>query len=1163
MNSNSRLLRAYTQKDLKVSEQLKMVSWHHLDSFDYGFEVCLPRAIANLRPVHIALPATDSQPATTMRLWIDEAEPHKPFKEGVSIAVKDTRLLPSECRQRSMTYAGKIMLSVAIQVGSNPVEKISLEVPNVPIMVMSKLCHLRGMDESELVRHQENCSEFGGYFIVHGLEKLMRMLIVSKRNYPLAILRPSYVNRGRYYTGYAIQMRCVRDDLFAQTVTLHYLTNGEITLRIVYQKQEFLIPVILIMKALVDCTDEEIFLRIVKSASHGTDIGDRVELLITEGKRFHLLHSKSDYLAYLGGRFRMILEVGEDLTDEEVGTIFLREHVMVHLNDNIAKFDTLCVMLEKLYALVSGLISADNLDAALSQEVLLPGHVYVGLLCEKLQDIIIMTKARINKDLRTNSAKLKDLNYIKKQLTSQALTVGKKMEFFLATGNMISHSNLDLQQTTGFAIVADKLNHTRYLSHFRSIHRGQYFAEMKTTTVRKLLPESWGFVCPVHTPDGAPCGLLNHIAQTCAPVTREALRAVHVTKFVQVLANFGLVPIAASVMHHSFDSSFIHVMLDGRLVGYVPETVADKFVGGLRCAKVKKQDVPFNLEIAYIPRSVYGKAKQFAGIFLFTTPGRFCRPVKNLACNEVEWIGALEQVYLSIAAISEDIRPDTTHQELRASNILSIVAATIPFLEYNQSPRNMYQCQMGKQTMATPYHNHPYRCDNKVYRLIYPQMPIVRTKAYEDYDFDLYPSGTNAVVAVISYTGYDMEDAMIMNKSSYERGMAHGCIYKSYMRSPAEEGAKLSASANTAKAKLAERFRLVNKKCIDSDENIDMKEKLDSDGLPFVGTKIAYRDPELCLVDTVKGEPRYYSYKDNETSYVEEVRLVANENSRSSPDVMYKMRYTRNPVIGDKFSSRHGQKGVLSFLWPQVDMPFSESGITPDVIINPHAFPSRMTIGMLIESMAGKSGAAHGHFQTVEAFEKYPEEGGVEKYFGEELVKAGYNYYGTEVLYSGIFGAPLKAEIYMGLVYYQRLRHMVSDKSQARATGPIDVLTHQPVKGRKKQGGIRFGEMERDALLAHGAAYCLHDRLLLSSDYSEGYVCENCGGILACYRKVDVHLQGTVYDKDVERVRTEQEMVCKMCGDKSRCQKVVMPYVFRLLANELAAMNVRLRLTTK
>ena len=225
---------------------------------------------------------------------------------------------------------------------------------------------------------------------------------------------------------------------------------------------------------------------------------------------------------------------------------------------------------------------------------------------------------------------------------------------------------------------------------------------------------------------------------------------------------------------------------------------------------------------------------------------------------------------------------------------------------------------------------------------------------------------------------------------------------------------------------------------------------------------------------------------------------MGDEKDPNHVSVGYTIRYPRNPVIGDKFSSRHGQKGVLSVIWPQEDMPFTETGITPDIIINPHAFPSRMTIGMLIESLAGKGGSLNGEFIDVTPCEKYEDDDAVD-YYGRELVKHGYNYYGNEVMYSGIQGEMMKVDIYMGLVYYQRLRHMVSDKSQARATGPYDVLTHQPVKGRKKMGGIRFGEMERDSLLAHGASFCLNDRLMKCSDYSEGYVCCKCGSILSTY----------------------------------------------------------------
>ena len=240
-------------------------------------------------------------------------------------------------------------------------------------------------------------------------------------------------------------------------------------------------------------------------------------------------------------------------------------------------------------------------------------------------------------------------------------------------------------------------------------------------------------------------------------------------------------------------------------------------------------------------------------------------------------------------------------------------------------------------------------------------------------------------------------------------------------------------------------------------------------------------------------------------------------------------------------------------------MPFTENGITPDIIINPHAFPSRMTIGMLIESLAGKGGALNGNFIDVKPFESYMDDDAVD-YFGKELVKHGYNYFGNETMYSGIYGEQMKVDIYLGVVYYQRLRHMVSDKSQARASGPYDILTHQPVKGRKKMGGIRFGEMERDSLLAHGASFCLNDRLMRCSDYSEGYVCTKCGSILSTYLNRQILKKNTGAEEQEEGYApfaVSEQVFCRVC-ETYECKKVALPFVLRYLTNELAAMNIRL-----
>ena len=285
---------------------------------------------------------------------------------------------------------------------------------------------------------------------------------------------------------------------------------------------------------------------------------------------------------------------------------------------------------------------------------------------------------------------------------------------------------------------------------------------------------------------------------------------------------------------------------------------------------------------------------------------------------------------MSIAALEEDIRNDTEYQELAASNILSILASNIPFIGYNPSPRNMYQCQMAKQTMGTPFHNLPYRFDNKAYKLNTPQIPLVKCFNHEDYGFADYPIGTNAIVAVISYTGYDMEDAMILNKSSYERGFGHGSVYK-------------SMTYNLNEKKKESRYKFLNLLPKEK-KNQNLAENLETDGVPYIGSILKKHTDELAVFDTVKNEIKTFYHKEGEVGRLDQVALISNSNNEIQMN--FKVRYQRNPVIGDKFSSRHGQKGVLSVLWPHVDMPFTESGITPDVIINPNAFPSRMTIGI-------------------------------------------------------------------------------------------------------------------------------------------------------------------------------------------------------------------------
>ncbi|KZF22410.1 beta and beta-prime subunits of DNA dependent RNA-polymerase [Xylona heveae TC161] len=1092
-------------------------------------------------------------------------------------STRNREIYPSECRERHATYRGKLRARVQYRVNNGDWQETIREMGQVPIMLMTNRCHLENCSPAELVQHKEESEELGGYFIVNGIEKLIRMLIVSRRNYPLAIVRPSFQNRGSTYSKYGISIRSVRPDQTSQTNVVHYLTDGNATFRFSWRKNEFLVPVMMILKALVETNDREIFEEIVGSAgSEGvadTFLTDRVELLLRTYKAYGI-HSKAKTRAYLGEKFRIVLGVPDDMSDEEVGNEFLRKIVLPHLGShNVTeeqdkdKFKMLLFMVRKLYALVAGTCAMDNPDAVSNQEILLGGFLYGMILKEKLDEWLSSIRFAANEWLQRTQNNFNTQEFLK-EFPSRILkrtneNIGGAMEYFLSTGNLVSPSGLDLQQTSGYTVVAEKINFYRFISHFRMVHRGSFFAQLKTTTVRKLLPESWGFLCPVHTPDGSPCGLLNHLAHKC----KIATSSVDASALPALVSQLGVTNNSSA----SVDENVV-VQLDGRVLGFCSPKQARVIADTLRHWKVEgKNGVPVELEIGYIPNSHGG---QYPGVYMFSQAARMIRPVKYLPLDREDYVGPFEQPFMSIACTDPEIESGvSTHVEYDPTNILSIIANMTPFSDFNQSPRNMYQCQMSKQTMGTPGTSLRYRTDNKAYRLQTGQTPVVRSPLHNDYGLDNFPNGMNAVVAVISYTGYDMDDAMILNKSAHERGFGHGTIYKTKVIA-LDENTRTRSSKNISKL-----FGFAPGGAVKA----EWRNRLDEDGLPHIGMMVNEGDIIAASHSVTydgatgtyinrDGETELHKYKESETAFVEEVRVLGSENGNEPCQaISLKLRVPRSPVIGDKFSSRHGQKGVCSQKWPAIDMPFSESGMQPDVIINPHAFPSRMTIGMFVESLAGKAGALHGLAQDCTPF-RFDEANTAGNYFGEQLRKAGYNYYGNEPMYSGITGEELHADIYLGVVYYQRLRHMVNDKFQVRTTGPVTALTGQPIKGRKKGGGIRVGEMERDSLLAHGTAFLLQDRLLNCSDYTKAWICKTCGSFLAT--------TPTVAEAGPKRKATSA-VRCRRCahhaqGYESKSEVwedgsgirwtggenttlVAVPGVLRYLDVELAAMGIKMK----
>ncbi|KAF4528628.1 hypothetical protein B566_EDAN009232 [Ephemera danica] len=1074
-------------------------------------EHALNIAVRNVEPVEFILPTNGDK----IKWKIGKCAMHRPEVNSI-VSVKTTKIYPTECRQRAATYKGLLTGSLNWWVNDQPRQTLQINFGEIPIMVKSKFCHLYGLSPKELVKHGEDEDVWGGYFVVKGNERLIRMLVQTRANYPVAMQRGGWKNRGAQFSEIGVLVRCVATDLRVTNNVLHFVNDGTSKLMFSLEKVLYFVPLMLVLKSCLDVTDEYIFQQLTLGCEDDLYYHSCV---ITMLRQLHEdnIHSHAQAKDYFGKTFRIKIKgVLDTCTGAQLCDYLFRQSILIHLPDPADKFHFLCLMSRKLYSFARSKCKQESTDTVMMQEVQLGGFLYLQYITERLQLWSRRLRAVITKKstqkVNNKADTLSDVELLKMIRTCAFENV---MESFLATGNISSISGMGLMQDKGLTIVPENINRMRYMSHFKAVHRGSFFLTMRTTEARQLLPDAWGFICPVHTPDGAPCGLLNHLTRNCRIVTTPC----NVDILPELLVSLGMTPLATGIVTKAKNHYFI--TLDGKVMGIISHEMGPTLVNKMRLLKALGDRVPQMLEIVLVPHED-GIVGQYPGIFLFSAVSRMMRPVMQLASQKIEMIGTFEQVYLNIAMIPEEIIPGvTTHLEISETSFLSNLACLIPLPDCNQSPRNMYQCQMGKQSMGTPVHTWHLQSECKLYRLQTPSSPLFRPAMYDAVELDNHPMGVNAIVAVISYTGYDMEDAMIINKSSYERGFAHGSIYKSEF---------IDISPGSYFMRDPDRKDL----------------NLDVDGLPYVGSILNENDAMACYFDRERSCFKVMKYHGKEQVYVDHVKQCGTPVTSNVPQpskACITFRVPRNPSVGDKFASRAGQKGICSQKWPAEDLPFTESGIVPDIVFNPHGFPSRMTIAMMVELMAGKSAAIHGLVHDATPF-RFSEDDTAINYFGTLLKEAGYNHHGTERMYSGVDGREMKADIFFGVVYYQRLRHMVSDKWQVRSTGPVDAVTHQPLKGRRRGGGVRFGEMERDALISHGAAFLLQDRLFHCSDKSLTGVCTKCGSMLA-------PITATSIRKD--QLGTDIEPLCQACGEQGKVEQVQVPHVLRLLAAQLAS----------
>ena len=1085
-------------------------------------------------------------------------------------------MTPQQCRLRDMTYSAPIMVDVEYKRDREVVVKSepgrgSVLIGRLPIMLRSNNCVLHNKTEKELMGKGECPLDPGGYFVVKGVEKV--------------ILIQEQLSKNRI-----IVDTDVHSNVCASVTSSTHERKSKTTIvmknRKLYLKHNTFtdeVPLVAVIKAMGVESDQE-FVSLV-------GLEERVQLMILPSLQECMgmrIYKQSDALEWLSSKIKSgapgtshVMGGGgrggvrgakvygggyrRSKVDEvrEILANLVLSHVRVVSYDYRDKVCYIAVMIRRIFGAMLDPSEFDDKDYYGNKRLELAGQL-LALLFEDLfkrfnSDIKRQADAVLSK---TNRATPFDI-----LKCFRPDTISNGLEHAIASGNWtVKRFRMERK---GVTQVLSRLSFISALGMMTRI-TSQFEKTRKVSGPRALQPSQWGMLCPSDTPEGESCGLVKNLA-LMTHVTSD----IDDEPIVQVMHALGVVPLQSIMAAELHALGTCLVFLNGNIVGHHRNPL--RFAKRLR--SMRQRGIVSEFVSVHVSGGLRGGKDGYemgeSRVYVASDGGRVCRPL--IVCDKgaskvkmhhldklrakewtfqtflnkglIEYLDVNEENDSTVAMYEQDIAEMTTHLEIEPFTILGVCAGLVPFPHHNQSPRNTYQCAMGKQAMGGIAFNQLVRMDTLLYLMVYPQKPLLTTKTIELIKYDQLGGGQNATVAVMCYSGYDIEDAIVMNKSSLDRGFGRCIVLKKF-------GCSVRRYAN----RMAD--RIANPHEDGERRGGDKLSRLDSDGIASVGQKIrngdVYVNKQMPVntrdaIDTTFGgvpetrdfyrdTPLVYKGPQTEDAVVDQVLLTCNEDDYLVIKAL--IRQTRRPEVGDKFSSRHGQKGVCGIIVNQEDMPFSERGICPDLIMNPHGFPSRMTVGKMLELVGSKAAVLTGKPQYGTAFWQKGADVDLVDAFSKMLISHGFEYNGRDYLTCGLTGEAIASYVFMGPVFYQKLKHMVLDKVHARARGPRVVLTRQPTEGRSRDGGLRLGEMERDCLIGHGASSLILERLMQSSDVFETFVCSRCG-LLAHFDF------------------TNRTPYCTACRSFENIRDVRMPYACKLLFQELSSMSIKVQLTLK